>query len=94
MCSHIKKIENILNRIFILLPESCPGVGPVGARGSKTLAWGFAMAPHRLRALVFELFSLMSTVSYSCFYCLTDGQAHNGHRPITIVHLDPSAQVS
>ena len=42
-----------LNRIFILLPESCPGVGLVGAGGSKTLAWGFAMAPHRLRALVF-----------------------------------------
>ena len=43
------KIENILNRIFILLPGSCPGVG-LGE--SKTLAWGFAMAPHRLRALV------------------------------------------
>ena len=27
-------------------------VGLVGAGGSKTLAWGFAMAPHRLRALV------------------------------------------
>ena len=54
MCSHIIKIENILNRIFIMLPESCPGVGLVGAGGggSKTLAWGFAMAPHRLRALV------------------------------------------
>ena len=40
--------ENILNRIFM----SCPGLGLVGAGGSKTLAWGFAMAPHRLSALV------------------------------------------
>ena len=31
------------------MPGSCLGVG---AGGSKTLAWGFAMAPHRLRALV------------------------------------------
>ena len=28
----------------------------MGARASKTLAWGFAMAPHRLRALVFLFF--------------------------------------
>ena len=35
-----------------MLPGSCPGVG-LGVLGeSKTLAWGFAMAPHRLRALV------------------------------------------
>ena len=27
---------------------------------SKTLAWGFAMAPHRLRALVMNLFSIES----------------------------------
>ena len=26
-----------------------------GAGGSKTLAWGFAMAPHQLRILVFLL---------------------------------------
>ena len=64
MCSHIIKIENILNRIFILLPESCPGVGLVGARGSKTLAWGFAMAPHRLCALDINLFSYFSIKSY------------------------------
>ena len=54
VCSHKWKIENILNRIFILLPRSCPGVGLGGAGGGepKTLVWGFAMAPHRLRALV------------------------------------------
>ena len=40
------KDRNILNRIFILLLRSCPGVG-LGC-----WAWGFAMAPHRLRALV------------------------------------------
>ena len=51
--SQIKKIENILNRIFILLPGSCPRGGTCGCWGeSKTLSWGFAMAPHRLRALV------------------------------------------
>ena len=42
----------MLNIIFILLPRSCPGVGLGGAGGgeSKTLARGFAMAPHRLRS--------------------------------------------
>ena len=35
--SQIKKIENILNRIFILLPGSCPGLGLVGAWGSQKL---------------------------------------------------------
>ena len=42
MCSRKLKIENILNGIFILLPGSCPSCG---AGESKTLAWGFAMAP-------------------------------------------------
>ena len=37
VCSHKLKIENILNRIFILLPESCPGLGLVGAGGSQKL---------------------------------------------------------
>ena len=35
--SQIKKIENILNRIYILLPGSCPGMGLVGAGGSQKL---------------------------------------------------------
>ena len=43
------KIENKLNRIFILLLGSCLGMG-MGE--SKTIAWGFAMVPHRLSALV------------------------------------------
>ena len=50
--SHKQKIENVLNRIFILLSGSCPGVGLGGAGESKTIAWGYAMAHHRLRALV------------------------------------------
>ena len=52
--SQIKDRKHI-EQNFILLPDSCPGVGFAGGGGgggSKTLAWGFAMAPHRLRALV------------------------------------------
>ena len=37
--SHIK-IENILNRIFILLPRSCPGMGLRGAGGVKNFSVG------------------------------------------------------
>ena len=45
-------LTKILNRIFILLPGSCLGVG-LGVLGeSKTLAQGFTMAPHPLHALV------------------------------------------
>ena len=40
MCSHKYKIVNILNRIFILKPESCPGVGLVGAGGVKNFSVG------------------------------------------------------
>ena len=44
--------------IFILLPQSCPGDGTCGCWGeSKTLECGFAMAPHRLHALVLKLAS-------------------------------------
>ena len=34
-------IENILNRIFILLPVSCSGVGLGGAGGVKNFSVGF-----------------------------------------------------
>ena len=40
MCSHKKKIDNILNRIFILLPRSCPGVRLRGAGGVKNFGVG------------------------------------------------------
>ena len=40
VCSH--KIENILNRIFILLPRSCPGVGLQGAGGVKNFSVGIS----------------------------------------------------
>ena len=33
-------LENILNRIFILLPRSCPGVGLRGAGGVKNFCVG------------------------------------------------------
>ena len=35
-----------------------------GAGGSKTLAWGFAMAPHRLRILVNVYFDSMVSQIY------------------------------
>ena len=35
----------------------------MGAGGSKTLAWGFAMAPHRLRALVDILKSFINALA-------------------------------
>ena len=37
---NIKTIENILNRIFILLPRSCPRVGQRGAGGVKNISVG------------------------------------------------------
>ena len=52
--SHIKDRKHI-EQNFHSVARVIPGVGLVGARGSKTLAWGFAMAPHRLRALVLHL---------------------------------------
>ena len=36
--TNIKKIDIILNRIFILLPRSCPGVGLRGAGGVKNFS--------------------------------------------------------
>ena len=36
----IHKIENILNRIFILLPRSCPGMGLPGAGGVTNFSVG------------------------------------------------------
>ena len=35
-----------------------PGVGLGGAGMSKTLAWGYAIAPHRLRVLVCFLYQI------------------------------------
>ena len=46
-------IENILKRFFILLLGSWGGTWDAG--GSKTLARGFAMVPHRLHIVVFLL---------------------------------------
>ena len=49
------KDRNIMNGIFTLLPGTCSRGGTLGCWGggrSKTLACGFAMAPHRLRVLI------------------------------------------
>ena len=47
--SHKSKDRKILNGIFILLLGSCMPQGrDFGVLGSKTLARGFVMAPHRL----------------------------------------------
>ena len=54
MFSQIKE-RNILNKIFILLPKSCPGEGLGVAGGVKNFSGGFAMAPHRLRTLVLNI---------------------------------------
>ena len=42
---------------------------------SKTLAWGFAMAPHRLRALVLVVFVIKENMPFNPFK--TNGISHN-----------------
>ena len=71
-------IVNKLNRIFILLPGSCPRGGTWGCwgGGSKTLAWGFAMAPHRLRVVIIIIIHIFHICispffSLSCLQCIT-----------------------
>ena len=49
VCVLTNKIENIFS---FCCQDHTPGVGLGVLRGSKTLAWGFAMVPHRLRILV------------------------------------------
>ena len=48
VCSRKWKISNISNGIYKLSPGSCPRGGTLWCWGSKTLAWRFAMVPHRL----------------------------------------------
>ena len=43
-----KHIEQNFHSVARVMPQD----GTWGAGGSKTFVWGFAMAPHRLRALV------------------------------------------
>ena len=52
MCSHKQKIEHILKGIFILLLGLLQG-WDFGVLGGKNFSVGFAMAPHRLRVLVY-----------------------------------------
>ena len=45
----------------------------MGARALKTLAWGFGMAPHRLRALVcLSVLSVDTTTKTFSFICYSD----------------------
>ena len=46
-----KHIEPNFHSVAGVIPQGWD-FGGGGAGGSKTLAWGFAMAPHRLRILV------------------------------------------
>ena len=41
VCSHKCKIQNISDGIFILLPESCPRGGTLGAVGAQVVKKNF-----------------------------------------------------
>ena len=61
MFSQIKDRKHI-EQNFHSVAKVMPRGGTAGMLGeSKTLAWGFAMAPHRLRALVRIVFSKVLT---------------------------------
>ena len=69
MCSHIQKIDNILNRIFNLLPKSCPGMGLRGAGGVKNFGVGICDdAPSTVcSSLSFKLLLTYCTACYKLF---------------------------
>ena len=51
-----KHIEQNFHSVAKVMPRG----GTAGCWGeSKTLAWGFAMAPHRLRALVYLILEIL-----------------------------------
>ena len=55
VCVLTNKIQNISDGISFCHLGHAPGVGLEGAGGgggAKTLAWGFAMGPHRLHILI------------------------------------------
>ena len=54
MFSQIKDRKHF-EQNFHSVAKVLPWGGTVGAGGVKTLAWGFAMVPHRLRALVEDM---------------------------------------
>ena len=51
MFSQIKDRKNIVHN-FHSVAGAMPQARDLGVLGSKILAWGFVMAPHRLRVLV------------------------------------------
>ena len=72
-----KHIEQNFHSVARVMPQGWD-LGVLG--GSKTLAWGFAMAPHRLRILVdiyedclFVLFDLILNVPSTIFQLYRDG---------------------
>ena len=69
VCSHKWKIENILNRIFILLPRSCPGVG---LGGVKNFGVGICDgAPSTARSSLCCFFFVFVMISCaSVYWCL------------------------
>ena len=74
VCSHKKKIENILNRIFILLQRSCSGMGLWGARGVKTFSVGICDgAPSTARSsmsIAHRTVNYMSMFDLTFLFCL------------------------
>ena len=59
-----KYIEQNFHSIAGVIPRGWD-LGVLG--GSKTLAWEFAMAPHRLRILVVNIF--LPIIFSICFFC-------------------------
>ena len=66
LCVFSQIKENILTEFSFCCWRHSPGVGLGGAGGSKTLARGFAMAPHRLRILVYiNLNNILTDFNYA-----------------------------
>ena len=58
MFSHIKDRKQNFHSVARVMPQG----GTCGCLGeSKTIAWGFAMAPYRLRALVIVSFTVIGS---------------------------------
>ena len=62
VCILTNKDRKHIEQNFYSVAKVMPQGGTAGMLGeSKTLVWGFAMAPHRLRALVRIVFSKVLT---------------------------------
>ena len=77
-------LTNKLNRIFILLPRSCPGVGLQGAGGVKNFRVGICDgAPSTARSSFFVFFCPENVVFLLCllhiFKCTSEYVTPNVH---------------